>query len=465
MHHRSASVIGIVVIVIMGFIGAAQLAPNAFLIIAMAGIVIFEFQKHLDDGVPLLELTSLFAVLQWLAGPLLSYTSGATIDRYAMYVTEETYFRFTIPATAFYVASILFVGASVRQKNLLLDVDRRRFATIGFLLNIGATVSMLAASQVSGSLAFLMHLLSQMRYVGAIYFLLSRHQLRYVFAAASCIPLVSSSLGAGMFHDLVLWMSIIFCFWFAQKKRAIGFKFLMLGVASIVLFTIQVIKQEYREQLRQGQDPSIMELAMTYLTPGGRAWETEVLSLAITRLNQGWIISAVMSNVPENEPFAEGETVKEAVLGSLVPRFLWENKVTAGGRENFRRFTGLDILDTTSMGISPLGEAYANFGDTGGILFMTVTGAIFALFSRLTLRFCLNHPTFLFWIPLIFYQAIKAETELSVVMNQLTKGAIVAFVGFFLIEQLFPTRIRKIAAESPAAPPQSMFKSVECLRK
>ncbi len=459
MHHRSASLVGIVVIVTMGFLGAAQLAPNGLLITVIAGIVIFEFQKHLDDGVPLLQLTSLFAVLQWLVGPLISYSSEATIDRYAMYVAEATYFRFTIPATAFYIASILFVGVSVRQKNLLLDVDRRRFVTIGVLLNIGATASMLAASQVSGSLAFLMHLLSQMRYVGAIYFLLSGHQLRYLFAAASCFQLVSSSLGAGMFHDLVLWVSIIFCYWFAQKKRAARFKFLMLGVASIALFTIQVIKQEYREQLRQGQDPSIMKLALTYLTPGGRAWETEVLSLVITRLNQGWIISAVMSNVPENEPFAEGETVKEAILGSLVPRFLWEKKATAGGRENFRRFTGLDILDTTSMGISPLGEAYANFGDSAGILFMTMVGVSFAFFYRLMLKFCLNHPTFLFWVPLIFYQAIKTETELSVVINQLTKGTVVAFIGFFLIEQLFPTRIRQAAPESAGALPTSVFDS------
>jgi hypothetical protein len=440
MQHRSASLAGIAVIVVLGTMGLVQLAPNGFLVLSIAAIVIFEFQKHLDEGVPLLQLTSVFAVLQWLVGPLLSYSSEVTIDRYAMYVGEERYFAFAIPATAFYVAAILFVGSSVRQKNLLREVDRRRFVTIGFLLNIGATIAMFAAGQVSGSLAFLMHLLSQMRYVGAIYFLLSRHQLRYLFAAVSCIQLVTTSLGAGMFHDLVLWMSIIFCYWFAQKQRAFSFKFLMLGVAATILFTIQVIKQEYRQQLRQGQDPSIIELAMAYMTPGGRAWHTDVVSLAITRLNQGWIISAVMSHVPENEPFAKGETIEEAVLGSLAPRFLWEKKVTAGGRENFRRFTGLDILDSTSMAISPLGEAYANFGDSTGIVFMVITGVLFAFFYRLILRFCLTHPTFIFWIPLIFYQAIKAETELSVVINQLTKGAVVAFAGFYFVAQLFPTR-------------------------
>ena len=38
----------------------------------------------------------------------------------------------------------------------------------------------------------------------------------------------------------------------------------------------------------------------------------------------------------------------------------------AGGRENFRKFTGLNISDGTSMGISIAGEGYANFGWAGG---------------------------------------------------------------------------------------------------
>jgi hypothetical protein len=58
----------------------------------------------------------------------------------------------------------------------------------------------------------------------------------------------------------------------------------------------------------------------------------------------------------------------------------------------------------------------------------------------------------LFWIPLIFYQAMKAETELSVIMNQLTKGAIVAFGGFYLLQQVLPVKLKKVASTAPIVP-------------
>jgi len=442
IERRSASAFGIILVVVLGLIGAVQGLPNSFIVLVVTAVIIFEFQKRLDQGVPLLQLTSLIAVLQWLVGPLLSYSSANTIERYTMSVPAEQYFCFAIPATAFYVAVMLFAGASVRQNILLQQIDRRKFFTIGVLLNIAAIIGALAATRVSGSLAFLMHLISQLRYVGAIYFLLSRSQVRLVFAALSCVQLFSSSLGAGMFHDLILWLAILFCYWFAQRKRTTLFKIAVLTATTVFLFSIQVVKQEYREQIRHGGQPSLIDLVFAYVTPGGRAWDSDVLSLAVTRLNQGWIIAAVMHHVPEDEPFAHGETVRDAVLGSMVPRFLWANKAKAGGRESFRRFTGLRILDSTSMAISPLGEAYANFGELWGTMFMVVFGAFFAVFYRLTLSYCLKYPTFLFWIPLIFYQAVKAETELLVIMNQLVKGSVVALGCHFLVERVFPTRIR-----------------------
>ena len=443
LEQRSASKFALVAFVALGIIGYVQSVSNSVVVPIIFAIIAYEFQKRLDQGVPLLQLTSLIAVLQWLVGPLLNYSSDMTYGRYSMYVSESEYFHFALPATTFYAAVMLIAGASVKQKNLLQNVDRRNFVTIGFLLNIVATVATLAAARVGGGLAFLFFLISQLRYIGAIYFLFSRNPLRLVFAAVSCSQLFISSLGSGMFHDLILWLAIIFTYWFAQKKWKLPAKMATLSIACLGLFSIQVIKQEYRAQLGRGEEPSIVYLMISYITPGGKGWETDALSLAVTRLNQGWIISATMINVPENEPFAEGETVKVAVLASIAPRILWADKVTAGGRDNFRRFTGLGIADSTSMAISPLGEAYCNFGVEGGIAFMILYGGIFALSYYGTLRYALTNPTFLFWIPLIFYQAIKAETELLVVMNQLTKGAAVAFGCHYLLHQFFPVRMRR----------------------
>lgn len=440
LERRGASTFGISLIIVTGIMGMFQLLPNGMSVFVTLAVVLFEFQKRLDQGVPLLQLTGLIAVLQWLVGPVLNYSSDMSFGRYSMYVPEDVYFSFAIPATTFFVSIMLVTGASVKQKNLLQSVKRNNFLTIGVCLNLAAIGADLAAPYAGGGLQFFFFLLSQTRYIGALYFLFSRSPLRLILAAASCFSLFSMSLAVGMFHDLILWTSIIFCYWFAQRRWPVQIKLFVLGLSAAVLFSIQVIKQEYREKIQLNEDPSIISLAVSYVTPGGKAWETDSLKMVITRLNQGWIISAVMANVPENEPFAEGATITEAVLVSLAPRFLWSDKKIAGGRDNFMKFTGLQIGRGTSMAISPLGEAYANFGVLGGTIFLCFFGAGFSLFYYGTLRYALKHPTFLFWIPLIFYQAIKAESEISVVLNQLTKGAFVAFTGHYLVGLIFPVR-------------------------
>lgn len=437
---RSASFFALVLFAVLGAFGYFQLLDNGVIVLVLFGIIVYEFSKRLDQGVPLLQLTSLLAVLQWLVGPLLNYASDLTYGRYSMYVPEEVYFRYAIPATSLYLLIMLSVGSSVRQSFLLTGIDRRNFVLIGFLLNLVAILATVLAGRFSGGLSFLFHLISQVRYVGALYFLFSLHPYRYILAAISCVHLFSRSLGEGMFHDLILWLAILFSYWFAQRKWTVSTKVTILVAVALSLFVLQSIKQEYRRQLRSGVTPFIPTLAIDYLQPGGKAWSVDSLSLTITRLNQGWIISSILNNVPAHEPFARGETVVEAIKVSLVPRVFWPDKKTAGGRESFRRFTGLQIGNETSMGISPLGEAYANYGVEGGILFMGVFGAFFALFYYIALWYTARHPTFFFWLPLIFYQAMKAETELSIVVNQLTKGSVVAFGIFFVLNRCFPNR-------------------------
>ena len=131
-----------------------------------------------------------------------------------------------------------------------------------------------------------------------------------------------------------------------------------------------------------------------------------------------------------------------------MPRLLNKNKKGAGGQENFRRFTGLPIQKSTSMGISPLGEAYVNFGVEGGIAFMAVFGICFSLLYRFATSKVVRHPDLMFWIPLIFYQGIKAETEMIVVTNQLVKGGLIVLVGYFAVQRLLIPLLSRRKSES-----------------
>jgi hypothetical protein len=424
-------------ILAIGVVGYFQIFSNLLLVGILLAISFKELYQKVSKGIPLLELSNLIAVLQWNVGPALSYFLGIDHYRYHMYVDEAVYFSYVLPATSAFSSALLGFGLFAKQENLLANTNRSFFFTYGVYLLLIAFAAEFAAPRTPVSIQFFFHLLSQLRYIAAMYFLLSQHSYRLILAGIAASSLFINSSSSGMFHDLLLWLALIFCMWFPTAKWLHYRKAVIFAIAAISVFSIQVVKQDYRERLRAGDRPSLVLMAIDYLSPSGEAWDQDVLSLALVRLNQGWIVSAVIANVPANVPHAEGSTVVDAFI-ALAPRFLLPNKATAGGRDNFRRFTGLEIGESTSMCICVLGEAYANFGEFGGIAFMGLFGASFALYYSRILKWLVRHPDFILWIPLIFYQAIKAETDLIVIANQIVKGSIIAFAGYWAMHRFFP---------------------------
>jgi hypothetical protein len=433
LESRGAGAVSLGLILGIGFCGGFQLLPNGVLCTGLLGVVFYEFQKRLDQGLPLMQVAGILAVLQWVIGPYLSYNAVMVEGRYSMYVEEAQYFAFALPGTAAYLLGLLAFGYSIRQKEIVRSMDRRGYFELGIALNIAAIAARIVGGVAPGGLAFAFHLLSQVGYVGTIYLLFSKSPFRWPLILLSLLQLVRGSAESAMFHDMILWVALMFCYWYGTKSHSTTGKLALLSAVGLALFSIQAVKEDYRAKVWQGEEASFTEHIIDFWTGKKSVSKDEVMSNVIARLNQGWIISAVIRNVPDSEDFANGETLVDAFYGAFVPRFLAPDKAKAGGQVNFRRFTGLNIADSTSMAISPLGEAYANFGPRGGVALIFGFGMIFSLLYSLCLRYVVKHPAFLFWIPLIFYQAIKAETEFATVLNQLSKGAVVAFGLYWVI--------------------------------
>ena len=119
----------------------------------------------------------------------------------------------------------------------------------------------------------------------------------------------------------------------------------------------------------------------------------------------------------------------------LSPRLVEKQK--AGGRDNFRRMTGLRISDTTSMGVSPVGETYANSWPRHSHHCDVVFGTFYAGSYYLLFHWSQSRVLFVLWLPLIFSQAVKCETELACVLNHLVKAALVAMILYVLHLILF----------------------------
>lgn len=414
-------------LVAVGVLGWLQVASNLLLVVVLLSVTLYEFEKRIDQGLPLMQIAALLGVLQWLVGPALSFKTDLVQGRYAMYVAEDAYFGFALPGTAAYVFGLLWAGFSMRQRNLLRQVPRSGFVQVGLALVAVSVVAEILGGFLPGAFAFLFLLLSQLRYVAVLYFLFSGSPYRWLLIAPIPLILLKQTAESAMFHDMLLWAGMLFCYWFALRPRNPLFKGVVLSFAAALAFTIQGIKPDYRAEVWQGEEASLVEAVFSFWSDDRRVLDESMFANVITRLNQGWIISAVIAQVPETEPHANGETLADAFVAAFLPRILAPNKVEAGGQENFRRFTGLRLGEGTSMSISPLGEAYANFGRGGGVVTMLAFGAALSLSYALCIRWAVRYPDFLFWIPLIFYQAIKAETEFATVLNQITKGAVVAF--------------------------------------
>lgn len=421
---------------LLGFFGAGQFLPNAMIVWPIFAVVAFAFAREIDRGIPIELIGALLAAVQWLLGPLLSYRFGVEVDRYFMYVEEAEYFGFAIPTTSAFICGLLSFSGRCEEKELLRQRDGRQDFKIGMVLLIGAVASEFVRPFAPGGLSFFFHLIAQLRYIAAVYFLLSHHRYKWILVFVSLSQLLIRSSEQAMFHDLILWGTLIGCYWWLLKKRTTMNKMVFLSSGILFVSVIQTVKQDYRKAAWSGENPSLVAAIYELVIVEGRFGDRSTLENAIVRMNQGWIVSAVLRHTPAREPFANGETIWDAVVAATMPRFLAPDKKKAGGQENFRRFTGLALADSTSMGISPLGEAYANYGK-GGWFFMLIWGSTFGFGIGLFRRTGRKDANFLIWSPLIFYQAIKAETEIVVVLNQLVKGSVVAFACYYAIHRVW----------------------------
>jgi len=212
-------------------------------------------------------------------------------------------------------------------------------------------------------------------------------------------------------------------------------KYLWLIIAVVSIVSLQSVKSEFRLMSAEGYDGSKVELLLKLML--GESDSEYIIGDQGTfgdlnaRLNQGWIISAVMSYVPRMVDYEDGATVVRAITDALLPRMI-SNKRKVAVSDNFRKYTGLQVSHNTSFGISVLGEAWVNFGLLGGILFMFVWGGVIGGLLRALAALSSTYPTAILWAPLLFLQVVKAETELVTVLNHgLKVGLVLWFLYWF----------------------------------
>jgi hypothetical protein len=393
------------------------------------------------EGIPVNVVMVFTACLQWIIGPILSYYTGINHPFYGMQVPEVEYFSYIIPGVIlFYIGLTLpLIGINDIPKLIIKDIQVEASIKIKgayYLIGLGFFASFVQRF-APGSFFFFLYLLSQLKFVGSFYLYSSKRAnntiLYIVFGT-----LLLDAMAAALFHDLLLWGLFFLFIYSINNKVSITKKVSALVVGLMLLLILQSVKYQYRNitwfnpTLSSYDKVEIFfSMFLENLWLPERVFEDKTNELSITRLNQGWIITRVMIHIPNVKPFAEGETIKGAFSAALLPRFLAEDKAKAGGYAMMERFTGIKLQQGTSMNISLIGEAYGNYGREKGMLFMLAIGIVFSLILRYIFIKSRDNPTILFWIPFLFLQVVKAETDLTTTLNYLVKATIVMIIIFY----------------------------------
>jgi hypothetical protein len=415
-------------------------------------------------------LIGMVACLQWIVMPYLSYRVAPYYPLFAMILPPVEYFSYAVPATMALVLGVYLPLLGIRRhpgRNAGRGRERSRAirSTCEAMVWGGLAVRLLIVPSVPSSLGFAALLLANLSFVGVFGLVLTGARGWLLRAVAVFSVLVVQSSAEGMFHELLLWSAYLGAI-IAFRHRVRARNIAVVSVAAfLTVLALNGIKQGYRTALgTQSELTAVGRLQLLanvfadLLTDTDALLSDENLSLNITRLNQGWIIARILTNVPSNEPFAEGETVVASLQATLLPRLLAPNKLVIGGHEYFTRFTGVMLGRDTSMDLSVAGEMYANFGRLGGLAGVFVFGVLLGLLFRLFVAWSRDSILWWSWAPFVMLYTAKAEGSVAEPLNHVTKAFVVMLVVIAVLPgwvalRRFKLRRRRAAAGAPVAMP------------
>lgn len=418
----------------------ATMMGASFYGVASIALFVYSLIWYVDSLGEELGIVPVIAVVstgQWLLGPYFAYAFDAVTEKYLMYVDEQTYFGFALPGLLAFLLALIWLSPKIYLGplgNHLRTADLPSPDRIRVVYLLGVIVGFL---DVPEELRFATYLLSQFTYVALYYMIVVRMPDRWAALVVGFGLLILGAAEEGVFHPLLLWSSLLLSLIFYEFRLTRISKLVIVGLGILLAVQVQITKGDYREIIEiEPNRAGLTTMIGTILDPPPSTSPWVMLNV---RINQGWIISAVMAHVPDQVAHQNGGTIVDAVIDSLVPRVLVEKRAVMVS-EAFRTYTGLTVAANTSFGISVLGEAWVNFAYFG-ILFMGVFGAFYGVVMLAVLRVSRRYQTFVLWTPLFFLQALKMETELVVVLNHIAKSFVFVLILYFLAQKIFRVRL------------------------
>jgi len=335
----------------------------------------------------------------------------------------------------------------------VLKIFAKRYAIVGLVL-IGIvfpvlgglpTVAALASSGMYIVLAGIC--LYAWEYARAM----ENRKLLALLASLLVVPIVTLALTENVIRAVAaIMLVLVFTARIYRPRWQAAIAMLILVYAGLS-FGVTYLQQrgELRELLREeevaGKFLRSIEMVTEYefLSPVNQ----DQLRSIDARMNQNWLVGAAIENYSDGgAEFLHGETLYMA-LAALVPRAIWPDKdVFAGGMNLAGEMTGLNFAESTSVGMGPVLELYANFGEIGVILGMLLIGILLGVLDRgaywalKEARFSIFCLYFVMGLGLLRAEGSFVETSVTFVSNW--------FIVWVVNKFIFRTTVRA-AGNSP----------------
>jgi len=437
--------------------GMDTLPPWENMSICLFIYFLLDFLAGLGKRIVILDLSVVIAALTCLVLPVIFYHTYTITNPLAklwgkfMPLPSDEYFSFAVPAVIAmaigYRVPVMRLNYS-RNPKRYIDNAKEYLADkpkLGLILVCTGVVSGVVGIFMPAALKEVFFLAAHLTFVGVFYVIYSPSKKKRNIIIFALALMLGQTIATGMFGEMVFMLACSVVLILLGKKMSFPLKVGVATVAIFFLLVLQAVKVDYRQRTwfeNTGADPAYFAELITEKTtnPSMLFDNPNKLFFVAVRANQGWLVARTMNHVPSDYPFADGETIWESVAASFVPRILWPDKPEAGGKANLKRFWGVSISGF-SMNIGPMGEAYANFGVDGGIIYMFFYGLFFNIMMSIILKKAEKRPSLVLWVPFLFFYAIGVETDLLTTMGSLIKGVMFTAIAFWIFRTRFNIKL------------------------
>jgi hypothetical protein len=389
------------------------------------------------------DLIGVACCLQWVLAPWMSQFYPPNMLVFRMTMPPAVYLEYALPATIALWLGLQLPPARRLSKSWdmpeLEPLSPRMRQMLDGVIAAGV-IGDLYSGLVPPSIAFLLYLLTSLRFVGALGWMITRTPGWWWRVGLVMAIFVTTQTSGGMFYLVVHWggfFLLVYAF-MAKWRWKLG---LLLVTSVFVMGTLQDVKPKFRQELNNGAVSGPID---SFTRLGAMMWHRVVdgdplgdhseIGDVLVRFNQGWIIARVITHVPAHQPYASGSTLLDAAMFSVVPRFLVPSKKEGASSELFTRYTGVELAGGTKMGLSIIGEMYANFGYYGGIagtfVYGLVIGSIFLFFAGKAQK----NPLWWAASSMVLLPSVEPGFNVEDIANHVVKAAVL----LLLLWKLFP---------------------------